>query len=233
MLSKGVEKGIKIVEVTKSNIEVLASATTGMYILTEDITLPSTYNDTTGRFQGTFIGGGHTITVQNKTGVFFGLQNCTIKDVTIIMENGVDAQKGAFGYQSRESVTIDNVFIQIKNSISGQGGAIIGIVFSGTLNLNNVVVSTGSIADKTSIGIIAGFGNADKKSKVTATNLYIISNIGLTGNLDSSYSRAIDSNDERFTTLEGIKVYKTVADFKGDTNKILTEFLTTQVNELV
>ncbi|MBQ7236449.1 MAG: hypothetical protein IJX03_04775 [Clostridia bacterium] len=240
LLSKGVEKGIKIVEVTKSNIEVLASATTGMYILTEDITLPSTYNDTTGRFQGTFIGGGHTITVQNKTGVFFGLQNCTIKDVTIIMENGVDAQKGAFGYQSRESVTIDNVFIQIKNSISGQGGAIIGIVFSGTLNLNNVVVSTGSIADKTSIGIIAGFGNADKKSKVTATNLYIISNIGLTGNLDSSYSRAItvngtliDSNDERFTTLEGIKVYKTVADFKGDTNKILTEFLTTQVNELV
>lgn len=221
-----------IQEINQNNAEsIFKENASGYYILTGDITLSESYeaiSDT--KFTGTLDGRKHMITVKNGKGMFYDLAG-TVKNVTIIKNTNTAEGYGAVAKRARDNAALDNVYLHVGGTIGNTGGGIVSVVLN-KLTLNNVVVRT-TMGDNASRGAVAYKGQT-----VTATNLYVIGALGISGNSYSSTplkinDTVIDSADDR--KLTGISItgvmFSSGADFKTFYTtgyNSLTEFLQSQ-----
>ena len=125
---------------------------TDSYIaMINDIEINGTYsasfeNQTT--FGGTFNGLGHKIIgmtlSKGQSGLFHKCDGATIKNVGFVNAKITkEAGNGVLCYQSRNSFNVDNVYIDVKMSVSTSydfNGGAIGLLFGGTLDIRNSII---------------------------------------------------------------------------------------------
>ena len=225
-MKKAIAQGIKVVEITNTNFDVLLTATSGYYFLTEDIVMTNKSWSPQNKFAGVLNGNNFSIidlkpSISGAAGGLFGyLSGATIKNLAMInvdTSNGV----GVFGGRIYSNSTIENVFVSQKNIHSTYGGGLLRTLDQAvTLTLKNVVMTmkTGTTQNT---GFIAGRSNRS----VSLENCYFIGGNGQLVGVHSDYNGG---------TITGNRnIYESISAFKNDNNKVLTEFLATQVNKLV
>ncbi len=159
---------LSAVFITEDNIDVLLTATDGIYILTEDIDMKQKAWDPSVQFAGTLDGNGHKIinfkSPQNSDGLFYQTgAGATIKNLTVHMTtNGL---RGGLIGQVKGATKVENVNI-ICDSLYNDGtypGGTIANVIQGQLTVKdtNIVIKAVSGAGTLGGFIAAGESNSD------------------------------------------------------------------------
>ncbi len=162
--------GLNIVEVNSENIDTLATATDGYFILTENVDLSETTWAPTSTFTGVLNGNGYKIS--NLTGTLFGGVN-NAKICNLILDN-VTVTNGEGGILSAARFTtnaeINNVIVKVKGSTVARA-ALLGYQTGGTVTIKNVVIDM--FTNSSNIGY-RGFLTTHAASSVILENAYFI-----------------------------------------------------------
>lgn len=222
LLRKGIQNGIRIFEITNENVEVLLSATAGYYFLGENIDMSGKSWAPSNKFAGILDGKGYSISnlkASNDCGLFGSLNGATIKNIAMIDVDTSNAG-GVFGYRVFSNSTIENVFVSQKNIHTWYGGGLLRIHDGAcTLTLKNVVMVM-----KTGTTVYTGFIAGRSAQKVVLDNCYFIGGNGQLVGTNASYNGGTISGEP--------KIYGSVDQFKSDSTKTLTEFLTSKVSTI-
>jgi hypothetical protein len=178
------------------DLEVLKTATTGTYVLENDIDMAG-YTDGTNAywtnanatdFTGVFNGQGYVIKNLKTTSLFKYLGGtATVKNVGFIDASYVGAENGirADRVKNSSNIVISNVIITGVEVPSGNNEAYTGAIArhlqeTAKVTLENVLfeVKSTSTANATWNGIVFGMANyhSSYTKKITATNCYFVSN---------------------------------------------------------
>lgn len=114
-------------------------------------------------FRGTFNGLGHTVsdlTLQTvNCGLVCSSSGATWKNVAFKNVTYASTGQGLFGYKSISSNTVDNVYVSVKDfKGTHSGGALFGLLVSGSLKISNSVVDMQS-AKLSNNGMLFGRSN--------------------------------------------------------------------------
>lgn len=217
------KKGIEYTDITQENIEILKTATSGNFRLTEDIDLNgvdwNTANNSTTKFTGLLNGDGHTIK-NLKTGGLFAIFAGTIKNLTIDNANFVTGQDGIIADRV-DGGSLENVIIKTVNGTNSDLGGVLCRHLNIAPTLKDVVIIFSTIRNEGSTGFISGFSN--KNLKVNCTNTYFIASTSGTGAVTpsgvrtGSYINTVDEMGENYADfLKGeYSIYSDVASFEA------------------
>ena len=194
----------QITVLTEANFAVLATATSGYYMLTGNVDMAnvSSYSPSE-TFTGTLDGNGYTISnvsaAGSNGGIFKNLNGATIKNLAIINAKATNDQCGILAYQVQtNAITIENVFISgaVKDGSTSYSGAIVCKANSGSFVLNNVIIELDDMTN-TGSGFISGF----TARSMTLTNCYFIGGNGQVSGYRSSYVPVVNGTQLAQDTL--------------------------------
>ncbi len=166
-----------IIELTRDNIqEKLMGATSGYFVLTDDIDMSSmTWEPTGASFTGVINGKGHSI--RNFTspsgngymGLLPNVSGVTIKNLNMhIVTNG---NRAALTGQVKGSLLVENCVFDVDTLTNAVTSGVIANVVQGTVTVNNVIINIDNAG--TSGGIVAG--NQSSSHNVIVSNSYFAS----------------------------------------------------------
>jgi hypothetical protein len=164
---------------TKDNIDLLKTATTGYYVLGDNIDLKDVEWSASGSFTGTLNGKGHTISGLNfgspaQTGLFSVLNGgATVKNLILKVTADGNNNGTLAATISNTGNVIENVVIDItKLSGAAAGGVARNLTVNNGLIMKNVmIIVRDSLANGTN-GLL--FGNYGADRTCTVENFYIV-----------------------------------------------------------
>ncbi len=184
---------------TNANIDLLQTATTGYYVLGEDIDMAGkTWAPTQGStnlFTATLNGRGYSIKNFTAPADHAGLVGFTGAGATfknLYVHVITNTSKGAITGQIKGATTIENCVIDIDTIKENHGGGIANVV-QGTLTVNNVLVNIDAATHDYGVGFVAG--------REAASHNVIISN-GFFVSGDSKISNVYAGDNEDKAALK-------------------------------
>lgn len=233
-----------VIVLTEENIDLLQTATTGYYILGEDIdmagkTWAPTQTSSGKYFTATLNGGGYQIKNFTAPAGYLGLvgytgAGATFKNLKIhIITN---TTKGAIIGQVKGLTTVENCVIDIDTMIENHAGGIADVV-QGTLNVNNVLINVDTATHNYGVGFVAGREAAS--ANVIVSNCFFVSGDGQISNVFAGDNE--DKTALKETTLgadgqlavvgEDYVVVSKLSDI--DRNKLTTDLLKSGYDALI
>ncbi len=173
---------INVVDITKDNVTLLQTATTGYYKLVEDIDMADVEWTPSATFTGILDGQGHTISNLTCANLFNGFAG-EIKDVNFINVKFT----GNKGFLSNVNVSSE---IKVENAIfafaqfgkdSGSWAALVGYLTGGVANLKNVYIEA-PVSTNTRMGMIS----CNSGSGYVLENVYMVGGNGSIHSTDSA-----------------------------------------------
>ncbi len=162
--------------ITKENIATLKTATSGYYVLGENIDMSDvTWEAHTGtpKFSGILNGQGYTISnfttnsTSQKGGLFYIIDGGVIKNVSITNATVTGTINGVLGRGLQNGAVVENVYIHAA-SVASNSGAVAGVVESSGATLKDVTVVIDSMTKNSYNNVICGqYGG-----KITFENCY-------------------------------------------------------------
>ena len=175
---------INVVDITKENVSLLQTATTGYYKLVEDIDMTGIEWTPSETFTGILDGQGHTISNLTCERLFSGFAG-EIKDVNFINV----AFTGNRGFLSNANVASE---VKVENAIftfkqfgkdSGSWASLVGLLTGGVANLKNVYIEA-PVSSNDRMGMIS----------CNAGTGYVLENVYMVGGNGSIHSTSSDNN---------------------------------------
>ncbi|MBQ8658343.1 MAG: hypothetical protein IJ506_04335 [Clostridia bacterium] len=228
LAKKAVTDALALTEINKENISLLQTATTGYYMLTENIDMTGVAWSPSGTFSGILDGNGHTISNFAPNGAF-GLFNTfagTVKNLAIKDFKGTRSKGfGFIAYQPSGTVTIENVFITSTVDPADNEGGLFRQLNSGAIVMKNVIMVVPATT-KTVYGFATSMVQSGKS--VTVENCHLI---GANGKLCGLRTSGSGWGEASVTGTPNF--YTDVAAFKAAQSGLtLTDFLNTMANTL-
>lgn len=194
----------QVIELTQANFRAtLEGATSGYYVLTEDIDMASmtSWSPTGASFTGTLDGKGFAIKnftpPSSHAGLLPHVNGATIKNLNLhALTNN---NRGVLTGQVKGPVFVENCVFDIDKIASNNGGLF--NVVQGAITLNNVVVNVDVAGATTGVGLVAG-GEASSKN-VTVSNCYLSSADGIITNVFTGDDFAINYEEDG-TTIKSV-----------------------------
>ncbi len=130
--------GVTLTSITQANVNVLQTATSGYYVLTENVDLSEVTWAPTATFAGTLDGNGYKIS--NLTGSLFKtIGGAKIKN--LILDNVATKNNGIIAIDSiNADIELNNVIVNVKDLNGGSRSSLLGYQVGGTATLKNVIV---------------------------------------------------------------------------------------------
>ncbi len=204
-----------------TGLETMRAATSGYYVLGDDIEMSNQTLSAAKSFSGVFDGRGYTIsnlTYTDKTQVLFSTLGGTVKNLVMqnVVISGNGTQLGAIA-EFLSSGTIDNVYISVNLSTANYAGGFVKQV-SGTSSITNSVVNVTAIGANSS-GLMVAFGAGNATLDLTGT--YVLkpssSSLAIVGNRGDTYATFRDTVNATDTQLNP-KSFSTVKAFAAEYN---------------
>lgn len=210
LVVKTVAELVKITDVT----------TDGYVTLANDLPNAGNVADKTNRwFTGCFNGLGHTISNANfngtNAGIFWGLENATLKNISIKASTITGNTMGALYYRSKGDIVIDNVFVEVEfaQDIIYQSGGLIGFAYEGSVQISNSIVIATGLQRSEKVSSVCGALVGRASTIVNVQNVYVITDGDLCGKLSHTYNT-------RYEEINKYAIaYETEADFVENRNK--------------
>ena len=206
---------------TVAELVTITDVTTDGYVtLANDLPNAGNVADKTNRcFTGCFNGLGHTISNANfngtNAGIFWGLENATLKNISIKASTITGNTMGALYYRSKGDVIIDNVFVEVEfaQDVIYQSGGLIGFAYEGSVEISNSIVIATGLQRSEKVSSVCGALVGRASTIVNVQNVYVITDGDLCGKLSHTYNT-------RYEEINKYAIaYETEADFVEARNK--------------